>query len=118
VPNQSLRILTPDELQAFGLIGRNAAQQDLERIRLVRRCGLDFVRREDAFHRAFEQQCAQPGQAVDAINACGLALRPHYGFPDKKCLDDGPLAELDAQAKAAAEAAEDNGDADLPIATQ
>jgi hypothetical protein len=47
-----------------------------------------------------------------------LALRPHYGFPDKKCLDDGPLAELDAQAKAAAEAAEDNGDADLPIATQ
>jgi hypothetical protein len=45
-------------------------------------------------------------------------LRPRYGFPDKKCLDDGPLAELDAQAKAAAEAAEDNGDADLPIATQ
>ncbi|UHQ18195.1 hypothetical protein LVB87_08105 [Lysobacter sp. KIS68-7] len=118
VPNQSLRLLSPDELQAFGLIGRNAAQEDLERIGLVRRCGLDFVRREDAFHRAFAQRCSQPGQDVDAINACGLALRPQFGFPDKKCADESPLAELDAQAKAAADAAEEAGDAAPAHATQ
>jgi hypothetical protein len=96
VPNRSLRLLTPDELVEFGLTGRNAAQEDLDRIRLVRRCGLDFVRREDAFYRAFEHQCSQVEKGVDAINACGMALRPQYGFPDEKCPADSPLAALDA----------------------
>ena len=98
VPNRSLRLLTPDELTAFGLTGRNAAQEDLERIKLARHCGLDFVRRQDAFHRAFETRCSQVEQGIDAINACGLALREQYGFPDKKCAAESPLAELDVQA--------------------
>lgn len=95
VPNRSLRLLTQDELAGFGLAGRNAAQEDLERVQLVRRCGLEFVRRKDGFQRAFEQQCP-PGAGVDAMNACGAALLPQYGFPDRKCAKDSPLAELDA----------------------
>jgi hypothetical protein len=97
VPNRSLRLLTPGELTAFGLAGRNAAQEDLERIKLVRRCGLDFMRRQDAFYRAFDRQCSRVEKGVDAINACGLALRPQYGFPDDKCAADSPLAELDVK---------------------
>ena len=95
VPNRSLRLLTTQELGAYGLTGRNAAQEDLERIKLVRRCGLDFMRRQDAFFSAFDHQCVHVEQGVDAINACGLALRPQYGFPDDTCPDDSPLAALD-----------------------
>ncbi len=94
VPNRSLRLLTQDELAAFGLSGRNAAQEDLERVQLVRRCGIEFVRRKDAFQRAFDQQCI-PSIGVDAMNACGAAMLPQYGFPDGKCAKDSPLAELD-----------------------
>jgi ATP-dependent protease ClpP protease subunit len=95
VPNRSLRLLTQAELAEYGLTGRNAAQEDLERIRTVRRCGLDFVRREDAFYRAYAARCTQVEKGIDAINACGLALRPQYGFPDKQCAAESPLAELD-----------------------
>jgi hypothetical protein len=35
---------------------------------------------------------------VDAINDCGRALRPEYGFPDKKCPAESPLAALDVPA--------------------
>jgi ATP-dependent protease ClpP protease subunit len=106
VPNRSLRLLTPSELVEFGLAGRNAAQEDLERIRLVRRCGLDFVRRQDAFHRAYDLQCATNPEGVAAINACGLGLRGQFGFPDKTCPADSPLAELDAAAAEPAAAVE------------
>src|SRR5688500_13662812 len=60
VPNRSLRLLTGAELDRFGLQGANAAQDDLERIRLARKCGEDFVRRKDAFLRAYERQCLEP----------------------------------------------------------
>jgi hypothetical protein len=97
VPNRSLRLLSQYELAEFGLTGRNAAQEDLERVQLVRKCGLDFVRRKDAFQRAFEQQCA-PDAGIDAMNACGAALLPDYKFPDDKCVADSPLAELEVTA--------------------
>ncbi len=95
VPNRGLRLLTPAELDAFGLQGANAAQDDLERIRLARKCGEDFVRRKDAYARAFDQQCMQGAQDGDAANACGLALRGRYGFPDRKCAADSPMADFD-----------------------
>jgi membrane-bound ClpP family serine protease len=95
VPNRSLRLLTPAELDAFGLQGANAAQDDLERIRLARRCGEDFVRRKDAYARAYGQQCAGQGGASDA---CALALRERYGFPDRKCTADSPMAAQDREA--------------------
>ena len=99
VPNRSLRVLTPEQLEAYGLSGANAVEDDLDRIRLTRRCGMDFVRRRDAFRRAYDMQCMQPadaqGQDVVDINACGLQLRAQYGFPDAQCPGDSPMAELD-----------------------
>lgn len=95
VPSRDLRLLTEAELQAYGLDGANAAQADLERIRLLRRCGEDFVRRKEAFAREFDGRCARPGEHVDAMNRCGMALRGRYGFPDRHCPDDSPMAGQD-----------------------
>jgi hypothetical protein len=99
VPNRGLRLLTGAELDRFGLQGANAAQDDLERIRLARKCGEDFVRRKDAFLRAYERQCLEPrpdGGTGDARAAgdCGLALRGRYDFPDRKCAAESPMAEF------------------------
>jgi len=95
VPNRKLRLLSAVELKEYGLDGTNAAQDDLERIKLTRRCGEDFVARKDKFVRTFDRQCARPGKALEAISACGLALRPRFDFPDDKCPADSPLAEYD-----------------------
>ncbi len=109
VPNRRLRVLSADELGEYGLLGANAAQDDLERIRLARECGEDFVRRKDAFERAFERECALPEladqQAADAANACGLALRQRFGFPDPNCLADSPMSGHAAPAAVTAGAA-------------
>ena len=97
VPNRKLRLLTEDELQEYGLDGTNAVQDDLERIRLTRECGEDFVRRKDDFDRAFERSCAkvEQGQGQEAAYECGLALRAGFGFPDETCPKDSPLSEYD-----------------------
>ncbi len=100
VPNRSLRLLTDAELEEYGLQGANAAEDDLERIKLARKCGPEFVRRKDAFARAFDGQCTQPDQGVDAVNACGLALRDRFGFPDRKCPADSPMAGYDRESGA------------------
>jgi hypothetical protein len=93
IPNRSLRLLSADELMAFGLDGANAAQDDLERIRLARVCGVDFVRRRDAFNRAFDSECAASKRSVEVQTACGLELRGRFGFPDQKCRSESPMAE-------------------------
>ena len=97
VPNRKLRLLTEAELQEYGLDGTNAVQDDLERIRLTRECGEDFVRRKDDFDRAFERSCAkvEKGQGQEAAYECGLALRAGFGFPDETCPKDSPLSEYD-----------------------
>ena len=99
VPNRTLRVLTADELERYGLSGANAVEDDLNRIRLARRCGTDFLQRRDAFRRAYEVQCVQTVEAetrdIDQINQCGLALRGNFGFPDAQCADESPMAELD-----------------------
>ena len=65
----------------------------------MRRCGNDFVRRRDAFRRAYDAQCTQDqageNQDIVDINSCGLKLREHFGFPDARCPNDSPMAELD-----------------------
>lgn len=61
VPNRSLRLLTMEELREYGLDGTNAVQDDLERIRQMRKCGDAFVRRKDAFLVAFDQKCKGEG---------------------------------------------------------
>ncbi|KEZ94854.1 hypothetical protein A11M_0124805, partial [Xanthomonas vasicola pv. vasculorum NCPPB 895] len=98
VPNRSLRLLTMEELREYGLDGTNAVQDDLERIRQMRKCGDAFVRRKDAFLVAFDQKCKGEGADLDAVNACGLALKQRFGFPDAACPDESPLAETDAAA--------------------
>ena len=95
VPSSQLRLLTPDELRGYGLSGSNPVQEDLERIRLARKCGESFVHRREAFLRAFEAKCAVGEGDVDAVGQCGRKLRRSYGFPDKRCPTETPLAEYD-----------------------
>ena len=100
VPNRSLRMLSGDELLRFGLDGVNPAQDDLDRLRLQRECGEDFVSRRDAFARAFNRKCREHDSELDQLNACGLALRGSFGFPDADCPAESPLSEFDlAQAE-------------------
>ena len=94
VPNRSLRLLDKGELREYGLSGDNAVQDDLDRIILARKCGDDFVKRRDAFLRAYASRCKVSGGDPLAVHACGLALRGEYGFPDEKCEADGPLAHM------------------------
>ena len=91
--NRSLRLLNEAELREYGLEGRNAVQDDLDRIRLTRRCGEDFARRRDAWIRAFEGQCLEPGKAYEDLHECGRGLEPHFGFPDARCPDDNPSVD-------------------------
>lgn len=99
VPSSDLRLLTADELRQYGLSGSNPVQDDLERIRLARKCGESFVHRREAFVRAFEKQCAGDGdgaaQDVEGMGDCGMQLRKRYGFPDRKCPAESPLSEYD-----------------------
>ncbi|MEO6154613.1 MAG: hypothetical protein ABIP16_02655 [Thermomonas sp.] len=99
VPNRTLQLLSDDELDRYGLSGANAVEDDLNRIRLARRCGSDFVRRRDAFRHAYDSQCTQDeaGEDQDVVdmNTCGLGLRKRFGFPDARCPNDSPMAELD-----------------------
>ncbi len=95
VPNRSLRILTPDELKLYGLDGVNPAQDDLDRLRLMRKCGQDFVARRDAYVRAFDSTCNAPDRDVEQMANCGLELRTKYGFPDEQCPTESPLSEFD-----------------------
>lgn len=100
VPNRSLRLLTDEELLRFGLDGVNSAQDDLDRLRLQRECGDGFVSRRDAFARAFDRNCRESVSDLHDLNACGLALRTRFGFPDSACPAESPLSEFDlAQAE-------------------
>ncbi len=99
VPNRSLRMLTVDELQRYGLDGVNPAQDDLDRLRLMRKCGEDFVRRRDSFVRAFDSRCKAAGTDLDTLSQCGLDLRADYGFPDDACPAESPLSEFDLAAE-------------------
>lgn len=96
VPNRSLRLLTAEEMARYGLSGPNAAQDDLNRIALIRKCGEAFVWRKDAFAQAYAQECERQGRDVDEVNTCGMKLRERFGFPDEKCPDESPLSEYDA----------------------
>lgn len=119
VPSRDLRLLTPDELRGFGLEGANPVQEDLERLRVLRRCGQDFLHRKEAFQRALDQDCGAPGQRVDAMRDCGIGLLSKFGFPDKRCPNEAPMAEYvhaaqeraEAEAEAEADAAKSEPDA-------
>lgn len=125
VPNRNLRLLTPQELQLYGLDGVNPAQDDLDRLRLMRKCGEDFVLRRDSFVRAFDRRCKLPDTDLDALNACGLGLRGEFGFPDAACPKESPLSEFDVadllpaeSPEAAGASAASNAGVLLPRGTQ
>jgi hypothetical protein len=100
VPNRRLRLLSSDELHLYGLDGVNPVQDDLDRLRLMRKCGEDFVRRRDGFLRAFELRCQSKGEELEALNECGLKLRTRFGFPDTVCFAESPMSEFDLAAAA------------------
>lgn len=102
VPNRSLRLLTDDELKRYGLDGANPAQDDLDRLRLMRKCGEDFVNRRDAFVLAFDRRCRGSQDQLGGLNDCGLDLRKEFGFPDRTCPAESPLAEFDRRQTEAA----------------
>ena len=56
------------------VLGVNSAQDDLDRLRLQRECGEDFVARRDDFARAFDRQCSRERHA-DAAAAAGHERR-------------------------------------------
>lgn len=98
VPSSALRLLDADELRRYGLSGSNPVQDDLERIRLARKCGESFVHRREAFLRGFERQCAGDQAEVEGVEAmgdCGMDLRKRFGFPDARCPAESPLSEYD-----------------------
>jgi ATP-dependent protease ClpP protease subunit len=99
VPNRSLRLLTAEELELYGLDGANAAQDDLDRLRLLRKCGDGFVARRDAFLRAFDRKCKKSHEELDDLNACGVELRRDFGFPDSTCAGESPFSEFDLVAE-------------------
>ncbi|HEY4581912.1 MAG TPA: hypothetical protein VIG88_03475 [Lysobacter sp.] len=101
VPNRRLRLLSADELDEYGLAGRNAAQDDLERIVIRRRCGEDFMRRRDAFQRQYEARCGLDERPWEDATRCGLELREAYGFPDDRCPGETPLADAERRLRLA-----------------
>jgi len=104
VPNRSLRLLSAEELKLYGLDGVNPAQDDLDRLRLIRKCGEDFVVRRDNFAHAFDLRCRSSNSELDALNDCGLALRKEFDFPDHTCPAESPLSEFDTAQAAASNA--------------
>ena len=112
VPNRRLRLLTPAELQEYGLSGRNAVQDDLDRIRLARKCGDDFIKRADAFRRDYALQCMTQLAVQVPLADCGADLLEHYGFPDATCPAESPKLDVVTQVGGvAADAAGSNGQA-------
>lgn len=95
VPSRDLRLLGEAEIREYGLDGVNAVQEDLERIRLLRKCGEEFVRRKEGFLREFDARCSRRGEQVGAMNSCGRKLRERFGFPGETCADESPMAEVD-----------------------
>jgi hypothetical protein len=111
IPNRKLRLLTPDELDGYGLSGTNAVQDDLDRITLARRCGDDTVRRRDDFMRAFDAQCMAPGEAYGAMEQCGRGLEQQFGFPDAQCPGQSPMDDYARRMGSVLPAADDKAGA-------
>lgn len=102
VPSNDIRTLTQEDLDRYGLGPENAAQVDVERLDLDRRCGSDFLPRLEAAEQEIAQICGhalstaclagaeQCSAASAEMDTCSNAVNRNYGFPDPVCPRDGP----------------------------
>ena len=103
IPSSDIRLLSPNELDEYGLAGENSAQLDLERLDLERRCGTEFVGRLASARHQVEIQCEPRLRAACAVagGTCTVAANNdmdqcvndanrQFGFPDASCPNDGP----------------------------
>lgn len=92
VPSSDVRILSSEERDAYGLGHDNAAQVDLERLGIERRCGVDFVQRR-LQAEAQATQCEASfwwRGAYGEFASCVNTANEQLGFPDAACPNDGP----------------------------
>lgn len=66
-PSDTMRILTEQELQDFGLGAVNVAHRDLARYATVRQCGVEYERRMRAADAEATRRC-RPSHGYDASN--------------------------------------------------
>ena len=92
VPANDIRLLTSNEIGQFGLDGTNAAQADLDRIQLVKKCGIEFVERKEAWGRALRQCRSASDSSLRQFDECATRLSKQFGFPDARCPEDGPVS--------------------------
>jgi hypothetical protein len=102
VPSSDIRVLTPEELDSYGLGHDNTAQSDLERLDIERRCGTEFLVRLRSAEAAIDNTCAPPLRAAcargsdacvaagSAMDSCSNDINRAHGFPDATCPADGP----------------------------
>ncbi len=100
VPNRSLRLLTPDELALYGLDGNNAAQDDLDRVRLLDKCGDDFMRRRDAWCARLRRALPHAGRGVRA-QCVRPAVAPRFRFSRRRLPGREPAGRIQRAARSA-----------------
>lgn len=102
VASDNIRILTSEELDKFGLSGSNAAQSDIDRLKLIQACGAEFVDRREKFLAESAVKChpaLAPGRNYADkkpwLDRCFSSLEAQYKLPDPACPQDpshyGPL---------------------------
>jgi ATP-dependent protease ClpP protease subunit len=98
IPSNDVRELSWLEQDRYGLGRLNVAQIDLDRTKLMRKCGEGFLRRLDAYVAAYGAICANGSitRSREADKRCRNALRARYGFPDAACPNDGPFSPEDS----------------------
>lgn len=93
-PSSNVRVLTPAELDAYGLGRENSAQKDLERVSTERKCGADFAEKLIKAEALVDQCGGSEGSAgMDGFwryARCENEGLERLGFPDKVCPNDGP----------------------------
>jgi ATP-dependent protease ClpP protease subunit len=92
VPSTQVRILSDTDLETYGLGHDNAAQVDLERVALERRCGQPFVQRLMQA-RAQSDRCSAlywTQHRYEEFAQCVNSANQSLGFPDPACPNDGP----------------------------
>lgn len=93
-PSSNVHILTPAELNAYGMGRENSAQKDLERVSTERKCGADFAERLIKAE-ALDDQCGgnQGSGNMDGFwryARCKNEGLERLGFPNEVCPTDGP----------------------------